>query len=172
MYKLLLFQVMTCIGCILRVYPAGPQLFDVLHLLPGRNDISNLCLPTSSSSTTSSSASVGEKKAKKRPYEEIKASNDDFATQSSPGEPPQVSTHTDSLAGVSLSKHRVSSSLSYSVSLSHTHTHTHTHTHILTPVYLLFSLFPNVVLSARPPVPCVLLKCSIPTISSLRMYIL
>ncbi|XP_012688801.2 regulation of nuclear pre-mRNA domain-containing protein 1A isoform X1 [Clupea harengus] len=32
----------------------------------------------------------GEKKAKKRPYEEIKASNDDFATQSSPGEPPQT----------------------------------------------------------------------------------
>ncbi|CAM4630754.1 unnamed protein product [Leuciscus chuanchicus] len=31
-----------------------------------------------------------EKKAKKRPYEEIKVNNDDFASQSSPGEPPQT----------------------------------------------------------------------------------
>ncbi|XP_073677556.1 regulation of nuclear pre-mRNA domain-containing protein 1A [Garra rufa] len=31
-----------------------------------------------------------EKKAKKRPYEEIKANNDDFASQSSPAEPPQT----------------------------------------------------------------------------------
>ncbi|XP_052390021.1 zinc transporter 4-like isoform X2 [Carassius gibelio] len=31
-----------------------------------------------------------EKKAKKRPYEEIKVNNDDFASQSSPAEPPQT----------------------------------------------------------------------------------
>ncbi|XP_051527564.1 zinc transporter 4-like isoform X4 [Myxocyprinus asiaticus] len=31
-----------------------------------------------------------EKKAKKRPYEEIKVNDDDFASQSSPGEPPQT----------------------------------------------------------------------------------
>ncbi|XP_076157726.1 regulation of nuclear pre-mRNA domain-containing protein 1A-like [Alosa pseudoharengus] len=32
----------------------------------------------------------GERKAKKRPYEEIKATSEDFASQSSPGEPPQT----------------------------------------------------------------------------------
>ncbi|XP_051519005.1 regulation of nuclear pre-mRNA domain-containing protein 1A-like isoform X1 [Myxocyprinus asiaticus] len=32
-----------------------------------------------------------ENKAKKRPYEEIKVNDDDFASQSSPGEPPQTS---------------------------------------------------------------------------------
>lgn len=34
-----------------------------------------------------------EKKAKKRPYEEIKVNDDDFASQSSPAEPPQVWTN-------------------------------------------------------------------------------
>lgn len=32
----------------------------------------------------------GEKKAKKRPYEEIRPNDEDFASQSSPAEPPQV----------------------------------------------------------------------------------
>ncbi|XP_062343190.1 regulation of nuclear pre-mRNA domain-containing protein 1A-like [Osmerus eperlanus] len=37
-----------------------------------------------------SSVLQGEKKAKKRPYEEIKLDSEDFASQSSPGEPPQT----------------------------------------------------------------------------------
>ncbi len=32
----------------------------------------------------------GERKAKKRSYEEIQADDEDFASQSSPAEPPQV----------------------------------------------------------------------------------
>lgn len=40
----------------------------------------------------------GEKKAKKRSYEEIQPDDEDFASQSSPAEPPQVLLETNSAA--------------------------------------------------------------------------